>query len=382
MFPLLQHIGAAVRYTQLPDLARRLTFYSEGRNYWRYLEPLISEILTLDPPPICFVTSDAGDPGLQVSHPKYNAFVIDEGAVRDWLFRHMETSVLVTTMPDLHRFQVKRSLHPVHYVFVQHSLVSLHRVYRAGAFDHYDTIFCAGPHHIEEMRAIEQVRNLNRKELVPHGYGPFDSLRLRAAAGDNRTGTPPHVLVAPSWGRFGLIESGVAETLAGQLLGRGYKVTLRPHPQTLRFSKDKVVDMMRRYADNLLFACEQDTAGDESLLCSDIMISDWSGVALEYMFALDKPVLYVDVPVKANNTEWPAVGRVPLEESIRGSERSELLPLSEVLRIHERIEALLTTPGSTPDTSRWIYNPCESGRHGARHLIKMLGKECIREKCA
>ena len=320
---LLQYISDVARYVQLPAPERRLTFYSEGRNYWRYLEPLITEVLRADSSPICFVTSDRGDPGLQITHHNYHRFVIDEGSVRNWLFRHMETDVLVTTMPDLHRFHVKRSRHPVHYVYVQHSLVSLHRVYRAGAFDHYDTIFCAGPHHVGEWRAIEKRRNLDRKELFCHGYGPFDSLRAQQGRADESlTGAHPHVLLAPSWGRYGLVETGVA--------------------------------------------------GQDSLLRAHLMISDWSGAALEYMLALGKPVLYVDVPVKANNDEWRTIGLPPLEETIRGRCHSALLGLGEVDRIHKKIEGLLAAPRPDIDAGHWVYNPGESGRCGAGYLKDIL----------
>ena len=36
----------------------------------------------------------------------------------------------------------KKSKNKVHYVYIQHSLVSLHMAYREGAFDHYDYILC------------------------------------------------------------------------------------------------------------------------------------------------------------------------------------------------------------------------------------------------
>ena len=370
---LLQHISDVAGYVQLPAQDRRLTFYSEGRNYWRYLEPLITEVLRPGAMPVCFVTSDRGDPGLQISHRNYHRFVIDEGPVRNWLFRHMETDVLVTTMPDLHRFHVKRSRHPVHYVYVQHSLVSLHRVYRAGAFDHYDTIFCAGPHHVGEWRAIEKRRNLDRKELFCHGYGPFDSLRAQQGRADeSRTGAAPHVLLAPSWGHSGLVETGVAGAIIARLLARRYKVTLRPHPQTVKLGGDRVAGIASRHAGNRLFACEADVAGQDSLLRAHLMISDWSGAALEFMLALGKPVLYVDVPVKANNDEWRTIGLPPLEETIRGRCHSALLGLGEVDRIHEKIEGLLATANPAIDIRQWVYNPGESGRCGARQLMNIL----------
>ena len=116
----------------------------------------------------------------------------------------MDVDVVVMTMPDLNQFQIKRSRFSVHYVYVQHSLVSLHMIYRKGAFDHFDTVFCSGDHHIAEIRAMESKYKLPRKNLVKHGYGRLDSIlseraRRRRSSAD-RPAVKKHVLIAPSLG--------------------------------------------------------------------------------------------------------------------------------------------------------------------------------------
>ena len=47
------------------------------------------------------------------------------------------------TIPDLGQLWLKRSVHPVRYVYLFHSTNSTHTVYRKGAFDAYDTIFAS-----------------------------------------------------------------------------------------------------------------------------------------------------------------------------------------------------------------------------------------------
>ena len=120
MVKFVQYLRNVIPFLQLPRQMRRLTFYSEGKNYWGYLEPLLTELLALSDVPVCYISSDADDPGLLLVHPNYRKFVIDEGHVRDWLFSNIETDVFVMTMPDLHQYQVKSSRHAVHYVYVQH----------------------------------------------------------------------------------------------------------------------------------------------------------------------------------------------------------------------------------------------------------------------
>ena len=40
------------------------------------------------------------------------------------------------------------------------------------------------------------------------------------------------ILIAPSWGPKGLIESGLGKKLVDRLIDLGLAVILRPHPQT------------------------------------------------------------------------------------------------------------------------------------------------------
>ena len=371
----IRFLRNVIRFLQLPPKSRSLTFYSEGRNYWGYLEPLLSEVLSTSDVAVCYISSDENDPGLLLEHPNFRTFVIDEGHVRDWLFRNIEADVFVMTMPDLNQYQVKRSRHAVHYVYVQHSLVSLHMVYREGAFDHYDTIFCAGPHHIRETRAIEAEYGLRPKNLVAHGYGRLDTI-LRQSRGRSskvaQAGSHRHVLVAPSWGPEGMIESGVGDAVVDHLLRRNWRVTLRPHPQTYKFAKRNVDAILRRHRENRLFAHELNVMGQDSLRDSDAMISDWSGVALEYMLALKKPVLYVDVPMKVNNAAYRRIGLEPLEKSIRKSDLSDILGLHELHRAPDKIEELLSRPPAVDfDVGNWVFNPGESYIHGANALLEI-----------
>ena len=378
MIKFIHYLCNVIRFLQLPRQTRRLTFYSEGKNYWGYLEPLVTKVLALSDVPVCYISSDADDPGLLLEHPNCRKFVIDEGHVRDWLFSNIETDVFVMTMPDLHQYQVKRSGHAVHYVYVQHSLVSLHMVYRKGAFDHYDTIFCAGSHHMKEIRAMEAEFNLRPKQLVEHGYGRLDTLLSQSR--DRHVREIPdasrrHILIAPSWGPEGMIESGIGESIVDHLLRRQFRVTLRPHPQTLKFARHKVNAILTRHGGDPLFTHELNIVGQDSLHDSDVMISDWSGAALEYMLALKKPVLYVDVPMKVNNAEYRRIAMEPLESMLRKTERSDILELHEVHRVAEKIEELLNRSAVTDfEGDKVVFNPGESGVCGAKHLLKILSE--------
>jgi hypothetical protein len=317
----LKAIFGVIGFNDLPEEQRQITFYSEGESSWPHLEGLLYVTLEKTDKSVCYISSSFDDPGLSVEHPKLNTFFTGVGFVRDYFFQNIETNVMVMTMPDLHNFQVKRSCHAVHYVYVQHSLVSLHMIYRHGAFDHYDTICAAGPHHVKEIGAIEAKYNLPRKNIVELGYPRLDSLVETA----RHYPKPEHakkkkykkILIAASWGPEGLIESGLGKKLVDQLLNLGHEVVLRPHPQTIKFAQTELDVIRKKNNANSRFTFEKSVAGQDSLHQSDMMVSDWSGAALEYAFAINKPIIFCDVPRKVNNPNYQDIGIEPIEVLIR-----------------------------------------------------------------
>lgn len=370
LFQFIIHIKNTIEFMQLPKEQRKLVFYSEGQNYWVHLEGLIKEVLASSNVPVCYISSGSDDPGLSLEHPNYRTFIIDEGFVRNWLFENIETDVMVMTMPDLHQYQVKRSKHKVHYVYVQHSLVSFHMVYRKGALDHYDTIFCAGPHHVKEIRAMESKYNLPPKILVEHGYCRLDAIieeSRKRTKKEKKIDSPKHVLIAPSWGPKGTIESGVGEGIVNQLMEKGYQVTLRPHPQTIKFSKDKIDAIINKHNSSPLFECETNVVGQDSLHDSDIMISDWSGAALDYAFGLNKPVLFVDVPRKVNNPRYAELCIEPFESYIR-EKIGRLMKLENTdFSLHDCFEDM-----NKIDVNENVFNLSKSNIIGARYLCEAV----------
>ena len=368
-----RHIKDVMRFMQLPREQRRLTFYSEGKNYWPHLEGLVKEVLATSEIQVCYISSGVDDPGLSLEHTNYLTFKIDEGFVRNWFFENIETDAMVMTMPDIEQFQVKRSKYTVHYVYVQHSLVSLHMIYRKGAFDHYDTIFCAGPHHIREIRAMEKKYNLPAKNLVEHGYGRLDSIIEEAKSRPKKVkvNEPLHVLIAPTWGPEGTVESGIAEKIVDQLINQGCIVTLRPHPQTIKFAKDKIDSILNKYSKHNMFNYEANIAGQDSLHESDVMISDWSGAALDYAFGLGKPVVFVDVPRKVNNIDYEELSTEPFEVFIRekigkiiDTIKIEQLPDFRKVQISKKIDQNVILDN--------VYNIEKSSAYGCKAIKELL----------
>lgn len=361
-----------------PAQQRQIVFYSEGRAYWPHLEPILTAFLAQSDLAVCYVSSGKEDPGLQLSHPNLKHFHMDEGWVRNYFFENLDTKIMVMTMPDLHQYQVKRSKHPVHYVYVHHSLVSHHMVYRPGAFDHFDTIFCAGPHHVAEMQAHIKAKNLQKKNLLEHGYGRLDAIYSATQPTQQaKISSQHHVLVAPSWGPNGLIEQhGIV--LTQYLLEAGFKVTLRPHPQTRKFAAKTLNTIQSKWSNHPNFTIELDVSTQDSLHQSDIMISDWSGAAFDYAFGLEKPVLFVDTARKVQNPEYTQLELDPIEVKLRETLGGVICP-DQLHTIGPQLETILKKPRAEDHLralrSKWVFNLGKSGTVGAKHLLSILKKD-------
>ncbi len=309
-------------FCELPQSERKIVFYAEDDHSMVHFEEIISQLASQYNENVCYLTSDPEDPVLDSPPPKTQAFYIGEGLTRTTAFLTMPVDLLIMTMPDLENFHIKRSrVYPTHYLYLFHALVSTHSNYRQGAFDHFDTLFCTGPFQLEEIRATEKAYGLPPKRLYEDGYRRLESLMDEVQAHREREGGPAEqgpktVIVAPSWGDQAILESCGAEVIK-PLLAAGYRTIVRPHPMTSKHRPALIEALCKQFSDQERFALQLDIRDKKTLYESHVMVSDWSGVAMEYAFACERPVIYIDVPQKCNNPESDKIPQIPVEVSIR-----------------------------------------------------------------
>jgi hypothetical protein len=309
-------------FEKLPARTRSIVFYAEDGGSWPHFEPIVRELTASLGREVCYLTSSPDDPIFLNDDDAIHAFEVGDGFGRAYLFQMMEVGALVATVPQLGIKVLPRSKRAAAvgttYLYVFHSMMSTHMIYEPDGFDHYDTVLCVGPYMQTEIRAREAHAGLAAKELVDHGYGRLDAIVAAAAKHPRRAqpSDPPIVLVAPSWGPTCIIETCGVEVVS-VLLDAGYHVIVRPHPMTRKESPDALGALVDRFSAHAHFELDDNIAAQESLHRSDVMVSDWSGAALEYAFGLERPVLFVDVPRKVNNPHYEELAIEPFEVSIR-----------------------------------------------------------------
>jgi len=370
------------RFQKLDGKDRKIVFYSENEYSTVHFEKLIKELTDIQKLTICYVTSSKTDPILNSNNNRVLAFYVGDGATRTNFFINLKADILVMTMPDLETFHIKRSkVYNVHYVYVFHTMVSTHMIFRKKAFDSFDTIFCVGKHHVDEISKNEKKYGLPSKKLIEFGYGKLDllmdevgkKLNAKPIEKNNRT-----ILIAPSWGPNGLIETR-GDELIQTLLNSGYDVILRPHPVTYKKSQGIIKEIEKKFQKNTHFKLEIDIRNSDSFFLSDCMISDWSGVAIEYAFGLEKPVLYVDIPKKMNNPDYKNLEIVPLEEKIRTQIGVVISPL-ELTNLPSKIENLCSNNEQIINKIRMVreetvFNLGKSEKYGTKYLLEFLARK-------
>ena len=370
------------KFNKLDLDERSIVFYSEDISSFVHFDQIIRELTEEMEYQICYVTSAEDDPILNTQNKKIKAFYIGDSIARTKFFLDLKAKILIMTMPDLETFNIKKSkVYPVHYIYLFHSMVSTHLVYRRSAFEHFDSIFCVGNYQLDEIRRTEKLYNLKPKNLIRYGYGHLDNLLEKYSTRiplPKNNGNKLHVLLAPSWSNARLFED-IAEKVIDILLQEGYKVTFRPHLMTQKKSKKKINEIIEKFSDNESFLLEQNILNFDSFLFSDIMITDWSGAALEFAFAFEKPVLFIDMPKKINNPEYEKTHKVPIEVSIREKIGKIILP-TELELIPNEIEILYKQTKELRDKitkirNELIFNIGESEKYGAKEIIKLLNEE-------
>ena len=370
------------KFESLEPSVRSIVFYAENAGSIVHLQPLIDELTESLEREICYITSNRSDPILTTKNNKIHAFYIGNGTARIKLFLSLNADVLVMDMPDLETFHIKRSkTHPVHYVYVFHSMFSVHSYLRKGAIDHFDTIFCVGPHHVKEIQTAEDVYGLKAKNLIEYGYGHLDALLKETSTPKQQIPIDDgkkHIIVAPSFGVNSLLETKSLEIIK-ILLDAQYHVTVRPHPITTRKSPHIIKRIQDKFQSNSDFILETDTSSYDSFYTSDCMISDWSGVSMEYAFALDRPVIFVDVPKKINNPDFEDIRCKPIEISIR-TEIGDVISPNQLDELPKKINSLFENLEKFRKRIRevrlkTVFNIGRSRIIGAKHIVK-IADEC------
>jgi len=231
--------------------------------------------------------------------------------IHPYLSSLLRAKLVITTSVQLKKEKfplVKKLSH------LPHSIVSLHMIYPEKSFNGFDYIFCSGKHHLEEIKEINKLYGCSICGLKS-GYIKLDRLHQRSKMRAIDENEKKIILLAPSWGADNILES-IGESLIDAIILKDYILIIRPHPIFFIEKKD-IIEKLREKCDNINIFLENSTDDDDSFFKADIMISDYSGVAFEFAFLREKPILFIDVPKKVLNINYQDMDAIPIEVALR-----------------------------------------------------------------
>ena len=359
---------------------KQIVFYSEKNGFYKYFQNIIEVILRKTDIVVHYITSDPKDEVFKLSSDNFRVYYIGETKLIVLMMK-LETDIMVMTTPDLQRYHLKRSLvkNDIEYIYIDHAIASANLTLRKHALDYFDTIFATNITCEPEIREMEKCYSTKQKKIVDWGYGLLDNMieNYEKNILTDKKVEKKTILIAPSWQEDNILDLCIRDLLKG-LLGKGYKVIVRPHPQYLRHCEAKLDMLANEYKDAEDFEIQKDFSSNSTVYNADILISDWSGIAYEYSLCTLKPTLFINTPMKIMNPDYQEIDVVPFDIETR-NKIGIALEVNELDKVGTTVEKLLNDISFSKEEMKkvrehYIYNIGCSGEVGADYIIKQLIK--------
>ena len=282
---------------RLRKIKPKYLFFSENRNYQKYTYLIIETLAKKYPKDVYYVSSDIDD---NITNLDVENIFIGKSLLMNIFFLIIRAKYMFLTLTDLNNHVVKKTKNVDKYIYYFHAPVSTTKAYTATAFDNYDIILCNGDYHINEIRKRESIKLTKQKKLIKTGYFYFDYLKSRI-----ETQTKPNeILIAPSWNynQKNFVNENLEEIIQS-VLNKGYTVKFRPHPESFKRSMLTINSFKKKFS-NQKFTIDETSENINSMQNAKCLITDSSGIAIEFILLFKRPALYFEGNEKIHNVEF------------------------------------------------------------------------------
>ena len=285
------------KIVHLRKIKPKYLFFSEDKKYQKYSYLLIETLVKKHPNEVYYVSSDAED---KIKNLNIENIFIGKGLLMIIFFMIIRAQNMFLTLTDLDNHAVKKTKNIDKYIYYFHAPVSTTKIYTATAFDNYDIILCNGNYHLDEIRKRELIKKIPKKKLIKTGYFYFDYLKDRM----NNKIEANEILIAPSWNynQKDFINENLEEIIQF-VLSKGHVVKFRPHPESFKRSI-LTINHFRKKFFNEKFILDETSENINSMESAKCLITDSSGIAIEFILLFKKPTLYFENNEKIHNIEF------------------------------------------------------------------------------
>jgi len=263
-----------------------LAIFSEGKMYWIYFKDVVEELIKRKVK-FAYYTMDMNDPALELygygnpdaDFSQFAVKFVGAGNKGYSFISNLREEYILATTPNIGSpgYPIKKPKNCKNLIHIFHALGL---GYKKGGLDNYDTILLHQTHYEKLFES---------KKVVLAGLPYLDSLIERAKNLQNNTDGKT-VLVASTWGERGILKTYGSKFILN-LANAGYNVVVRPHPYSYIYEKE-FIENLQKELPGIPFSSEIDNLS--VLSKADILISELSGVRLDFYLAFKRPVISLE----------------------------------------------------------------------------------------
>ena len=215
-----------------------------------------------------------------------NIKVVEHKFFQNLIFQTLNAKYVYSSTPDLnYSIFVKNKKKNSKYFYIQHSPVGLLNAYHDYAFINFDLIFCNNIYQKEDILKINDFYKKKIKSWKQNIH--FEKIKINK--NQNKK-----ILIAPTWST-NFYDKRILQSL--NALNDNFDLTFRPHFMSLK-NIEALHDSFIKKNFTL------DKSSNFNLENYDLLISDWSGIYLEYLIQMRKKPILINTKEKVRNNSF------------------------------------------------------------------------------
>ena len=284
-----------VKFKKIDKL--KVGFFCENKYIFEYIKPYVNK--KANKKKIILISFEK----IEFEAKNVIQFTFLTNFFREIVFLSLCLKYLYTSTPGLNQNLFKRSrLGNCKYIYLQHSLCSMTMIYPKNSFNSFDAIQVVTNYQFDEMHEIRRINRLKLK-IFKSNY-----LFLKEKIFVNDKKIKKNVLIAPSW-NTNFYKNNFHKKIISLLNKNNISFDLRPHPMSIK-KREITLDEIDSLKINI------NNEPDLNFFQYQILISDWSGILIEY-YVFDRNILLIDSKKKILNEEYTLLKNQPAEIRLR-----------------------------------------------------------------
>tara|TARA_B100000700_G_C14953276_1_gene812740 strand:- start:307 stop:1332 length:1026 start_codon:yes stop_codon:yes gene_type:complete len=278
-------------------------FFCENAYTFEYLKPIIeNQLLKKNKSKISVISHKK----INLNKNKFNEIHFNYDFFLEFFFLTLNSNYIYSTTPGLGENLFKKSLFnkSAKYIYIQHSNISLTMGYHQNAFINFDAIQVINSYQNNEAQLIRDKYKKRFKIFKSKYY-----YLKKFTKNENSSSKKIDFLIAPTW-NTNFFANKIYLKIINQIAKKNFSYLLRPHPMSF---KKKEISYEELNNNNIMF----DTKSKVDLTKYRFLVSDWSGIFIEFFLVNGiKSILFNTTP-KVLNKNFEYYRKTPIEIDLR-----------------------------------------------------------------